>query len=98
MLVGGQLTLGRATLVLNKKTGFTLVVGWNFYLLDEQRMGTLAVAGMFGNAPLGIYTDAAGDTFAVNYLNNDPADGSLLANNVSVTVLMVSVGIGTLGP
>ena len=39
------------------------------------------------NAPGGIYTDAAGDTFMVNYLVVDPANGDLLPNDVDLTIL-----------
>ncbi len=59
-----------------------------FFIID--RTGTdLGQIGPFGNAPTGIYTDAAGDTFRVNYLAVDPANGDLLPNDVSLTVLSV---------
>ena len=93
--VGGQLSLGGASLALNVASGFALAVRQTFYLFDEPGSGTLAVAGTFGNAPGGIYTDAAGDTFLVDYIANDPADGSLLLNDVSVTVLSVVPEPGT---
>ncbi len=108
VLVGGQLTLGGASLALAEQAGFTPVMGQTFFLFDKPGMGLLSVDGVFGNAPGGIYTDASGNTFLVNYLANNPADGTPLAfNDVSVTVLgvvpepstwaLLSVGITGLG-
>ena len=86
--VGGQLTLANTALVLNGRNGFRLAVGQTFYLFDEPGSGALA-AGVFANAPTGVYTDAAGNTSLVNYAANNPANNSLLFNDVSVTVLTV---------
>ena len=90
MLVGGQLTLGGASLALDKEAGFRLVIGQAFFLFDKPGAGFLSVDGVFGNAPGGVYTDASGNTFLVNYLANNPTDGTpLVFNDVSVTVLSV---------
>lgn len=68
--------------------GFTLAAGQTFYVLD--RTGSdLSVPGAFANAPAGLYTDAAGDTFRVNYAATNPADGDNLPNDVSLTVAVV---------
>ena len=87
-VVGGQLSLGGATLSLSESLGFTLAVGQVFYLFDNP--GTTLTQGTFGNAPAGVYADAAGNRFLVNYAASDPADGTpLVFNDVSVTVLSV---------
>ena len=106
LYVGGALTLGGSTLNVSLANGFTLALNETFFLID--RTGTdLSQIGTFGNAPGGIYTDAAGDTFLVNYLAVDPANGDLLPNDVSLTVLsvvpepgtwtMLFIGVGLLG-
>jgi fibronectin-binding autotransporter adhesin len=82
--VGGQGTLG-GNLVLTLATGFTPVIGSTFYLIDET--GTaLTVMGTFANVT-GLVLTSSGGTYLVNYAANDPADGSLLPNDLSVTYL-----------
>ena len=106
LYVGSTLDLNSALLRVQTVNGFTLAVNQTFFIID--RTGTdLSQISTFGNAPGGIYTDAAGDTFLVNYLANDPANGDLLHNDVSLTVLsvvpepgtwtMLFVGVGLLG-
>ena len=106
LYVGDTLSLSSALLSVQAVNGFTLGVGQTFFIID--RTGTdLSQIGTFGNAPGGIYTDAAGDTFLVNYQANDLANGDLLPNDVSLMVLSVVpepetwsvmfIGVGLLG-
>ena len=104
LAVGTTLALGGSTLSVSVANGFTLALNQTFFLID--RTGTdLGQIGTFGNAPNSIYTDAAGDTFRVNYLAVDPANGDLLPNDLSLTVLSVVpepstwalVGVGAAG-
>ena len=88
LYVGDTLSLSSALLSVQAVNGFTLAVNQTFFIID--RTGTdLSQIGTFGNAPDGIYTDAAGDTFLVNYQAYDPANGDLLPNDVSLTVRSV---------
>ena len=92
--IGGTLTLGGSTLSVTLVNGFAFSLGQTFYVLD--RTGSdVTPAGMFANAPAGIYTDALGDTFRVNYLASNSADGDGLFNDVSLTVLSVVPEPGT---
>ena len=56
----------------------------SFILIDN--VGMQAISGVFANAPVGFYTDAAGDRFLVNYLA-DMGPGSSLLNDVTLTYL-----------
>jgi MYXO-CTERM domain-containing protein len=48
---------------------------------------------MFANAPSNTYTDPNGDTFLVNYM--DIANGDLVMNDISLTVLTIIPEPGT---
>ena len=87
--LGEAVTLNGGNLKVGVTNGFSLAVGQRFFIIDTN--GTPFAPGTFGNAPLGMYTDAAGDTFAVDYLDRDPVNGDLLLNDVSLTVLTVAV-------
>ena len=74
LFVGNTLSLSSALLSVQAVNGFTLAMNETFFIID--RTGTdLSQIGTFGNAPGGIYTDAAGDTFLVNYLAVDLDNG-----------------------
>ena len=84
--------------------GFTLTPGETFTILDDT--GNTPTVGLFTNAVGPLYTDAAGDTFRINYLAN--ADGGLVPNDVTLTYLgaipepstwvpLVLGGVGLLG-
>ena len=102
--VGGAIALG-GNLSLATINGFALTVGQTFYILDG--LGDPAngggLSGTFANVSnAGIYTDAAGNIFRVNYADSDPNDPSATAgNDVSVSVLAVpepgSLVLATLG-
>ena len=83
--VGGAAALA-GNLAVTLVNGFTPSVGQTFYVLDDT--GTSLITGTFANAPGGLYTDPAGNRYAVNYAAHDPADASnLLPNDVSLTVV-----------
>jgi hypothetical protein len=71
-------------LQVNTANGFTLAPGMTFTILDHP--GDTPTFGMFTNTTLAgtLYTDAAGDTFAIDYLAI--ADGDLIPNDVTLTV------------
>ena len=72
--------------------GFKLAVGQTFLLLDDT--GTATTSGTFANTNKGdLYTDAAGNTFQVNYAAN--ADGDGVYNDVTLTVMSLVPEPGT---
>ena len=83
--VAGTLTLG-GTLSVTELSGFQLTLGQTFVLLDDTGLSLVTTA--FANvAAGGLYTDAAGNTFQVNYAAI--ADGDLVPNDVTLTVQSV---------
>ncbi len=85
VFLAGPLTLD-GILHVAAVNGFTLLPGQTFVLLDNTGSGP-ATATPFANAPGGVYTDAAGDTFQVNYAAN--ADAGTVANDVTLTAVSV---------
>ena len=67
--------------------GLVLQMGEKFFIVDTN--GQPGAPGTFDNAPGGIYTDAAGDRFTVNYLDYDSSNNDGLYNDISLTVLSV---------
>ena len=96
--VGGVISLG-GDLSLATINGFALTVGDTFYILDgtsDPSAGPSTLNGLFANVTpgatptLGLFTDAAGNQYQINYAASDPLDPSETAgNDVSVTVLAV---------
>ena len=86
ILVSGAVTLG-GNLRVMLAGGFTPTLNESFTLIDQT--GTDTTTGTFANAPAGLYTDAAGDTFLVDYAA--VADGDLVPNDVTLTYLGVNV-------
>ncbi len=87
VLLAGALTLGGSNLRVSLVNGFTLgvgQVGTSFVILDNASSTDLT-GGSFANAPGGLYTDANGNVFQVNYAAN--ADSGPLPNDVSLTFL-----------
>ena len=83
--VAGTLTLG-GTLSVTETSGFKLTLDQTFVIVDHT--GTSLVTTAFANVPAGgLYTDAAGNTFQVNYAAI--ADGDLVPNDVTLTVQSV---------
>jgi fibronectin-binding autotransporter adhesin len=84
IVVVGTLALYDPHLQVNTANGFTLAPGMTFTILDHP--GDTPTFGMFTNTTLAgtLYTDAAGDTFAIDYLAI--ADGDLIPNDVTLTV------------
>ena len=87
--LGTAIALNGGNLSVQITNGFKLALGEKFFIVDTN--GSPFDPGTFGNAPLGIYTDAAGDRFAVNYLDYDSAGGDGKFNDVSLTVLGLAV-------
>ena len=92
--VGGNLSLA-GTLTLTIGAGFTPTLLEKFYLIDLTGTGT--VSGTFdGLANPFLVTDSAGNEYAINYNDHDPADTSnLLPNDVSLTAISVVPEPGT---
>jgi hypothetical protein len=86
VLVAGAVTLG-GSLSVSTVNGFKLTAGETFTILDNT--GTALTDGLFTNAAGPLYTDAAGDTFLVNYAAK--ADGGTVPNDVTLTYLGVDV-------
>ncbi len=86
--LGGAPAVNGANLNVVIAGGFSLAAGQTFFVLDRTG-GDATAAGAFANAPGGVYTDAAGESFLVNYAATNPADGDGLANDVSLTALAV---------
>ena len=86
MRLDGTLTLVGSNLSVSVVNGFTLAVGQTFVILDNTS-STTGTGGTFANAPGGLYTDAAGDRFLVNYAAS--ADGDLVFNDVTLTAVSV---------
>ena len=86
ILVSGAVTLG-GNLRVTLANGLTPTLDESFTLIDQTGTGT--TTGTFANASGGLYTDAAGDTFLVNYAA--VADGDLVPNDVTLTYLGVNV-------
>ena len=81
----GALTLG-GNLSVSTVNGFSLAVGQTFVILDDT--GTSLTRGVFANVTAGlVYTDAAGDTFLVNYAAI--SDNDAVPNDVTLTVASV---------
>ena len=103
VLVSGTLTLA-GTLSVSTVDGFTLAPNETFTILDNTS-STALTAGTFSNALGTLYTDAAGDSFLVNYAAN--TDGGQVPNDVTLTYLGANVvpepsawaflALGTLG-
>ena len=91
--LGTAIALNGGNLSVQTTNGFKLTLGQKFFIVDTN--GSPSNPGTFGNAPLGVYTDAAGDRFTVNYLDYDPANGDGVFNDVSLTVLSVVPEPGT---
>jgi hypothetical protein len=73
------------TLNVHTVNGFTLAPGETFTILDDT--STTPTLGAFSNALGPLYTDAAGDTFLIDYAATP--DGHLFPNDVTLTVLTV---------
>jgi autotransporter-associated beta strand protein len=82
--LGGALTLG-GNLNVSAVDGFAFAVGEEFTIID--RSSPLPTLGEFSNAPAFFYTDAAGDTFAVDNFGFDSDDAP---NDLTLTVLSVA--------
>ena len=87
-LTAGTLSLAGSNLHVVELAGFSLAVGQTFVLLDNTSTAA-ATAGTFANTTLGgsLYTDAAGNTFQVNYAAM--ADNDSVQNDVMLTVQSV---------
>ena len=106
MQLAGTLSLAGSSLRVVELPGFSLAVGQIFVLLDNTSTSA-ARADTFANTTLAgsLYTDAAGNTFQVNYAAI--ADGDTVPNDVMLTVISVvpepstwallGVGAGLLG-
>ena len=81
--IDGALSFG-GNLDVKEVNGFTLAVGQTFVIVDNLS-NTAQTSGAFANAPGGLYTDAMGNEFQVNYLAN--ADGGAVANDILLTVV-----------
>jgi autotransporter-associated beta strand protein len=94
---GGALTLA-GTLNVHTVNGFTLAPGETFTIIDDT--GLTPTLGAFSNALGPLYTDAAGDTFVIDY--NAVADGILISHDVTLTVvpepsIWALLGVGLAG-
>ena len=86
VFAGGGFTLG-GNLQVSLVNGFVPTLNQSFTLLDNTGVGLNS--GVFANAAGGLYTDAAGDTFLVNYVA--VADSDLVPNDVTLTYLGTNV-------
>jgi len=77
----GGVTLTGSVLDITLASGYTPAVGAVFTIIDNQ--STLPTTGTFSDAPGGYVTDAAGNTYSVNYVA--VADGDTVANDVQLT-------------
>jgi hypothetical protein len=82
-VTGGPLTLG-GDLKVTLAATFAPTIGEVFTIVFNE--GTQATAGVFANAPLALYTNAAGDVFLVDYAANSDGSG-FIANDVTLTFL-----------
>jgi fibronectin-binding autotransporter adhesin len=83
IVTGGPLTLG-GDLKVTLAATFAPTIGEVFTIVFNE--GTQATAGVFANAPLDLYTNAAGDVFLVDYAANSDGSG-FIANDVTLTFL-----------
>ena len=90
ILVSGAVTLG-GKLAVTLAGGFTPALNESFTLIDQTGPGT--TTSTFANAPGGLYTDAAGNQFTLNYAA--VADGDGFANDVTLTYVGVVPEPGT---
>ena len=85
--LAGALSLVGSNLRVVELVGFNLAVGQTFVLLDNTST-SVTPPETFANTTAGsFYTDAAGNTFLINYAAI--ADGDLIANDVTLTVASV---------
>ena len=84
VMVAGTATLA-GNLSVAEVNGFKLAVGQTFLILDDT--GTATTSGAFANTDGGFYTDAAGNTFQLDYAA--VADGDGIGNDVTLTVMSV---------
>ena len=82
LLVAGEMILG-GDLDVILADGFKPVYGQTFYIIDDT--GSTSPAGSFLNTPGGLYTDAMGNQYLVNYAATDPnMTGGAIGTDVSL--------------
>jgi autotransporter-associated beta strand protein len=87
VLVSGTLTLA-GTLNVSTVNGFALAPNETFIILDNTS-NTALTSGLFTNTIGTLYTDAAGQTFSINYVAD--TDGGQVPNDVTLTYLGTNV-------
>jgi fibronectin-binding autotransporter adhesin len=89
IISSGAISLSGANLVLSALTS-SLTLG-NKYFIVEDSSSIANTYGLFSNGTS--VTDSSGDIFTINYADN--GDGGLVANDISLTVILVIPEPGT---